>query len=443
MSVVYRALDERLHRPVCAKVFFGLDRSQALYQTTYDHFIQEAFALSQLQHPNTLRIYDFGYLEEEPRSPYHVSELMDGGTLLGHIRRHGAMAPMDVVAVLDPIVGALAEAHGRGIIHRDIKPSNILFGNAGGQRITKLADFGIAKANLDEAMRSIPNRAQDTQAAAGMRVSLYSPGWAAPEQLRAQPVGPTADVYALGLLTAFMLSGRKLFAEQDVAKNLEQRSEGDAYVMRAIDDLAVPSAFVELLRHSCRTSPADRPQSAAEFLIEARKAAEAKEDSVIETERFERAAIESDVPPIKVPLGDGEFQAGKRLMRVIPARSNQLDFGGPNDLVKSPARLRVSLIPDHERGMVIHLRGLNCFLLKAGRPTSAIEVDGDQEVELVSISRDRIDAVRVAFGHGSEHLRIYQFSDTAVAVPHGDAIRSVMLDFGPGRELVLVYVRRG
>ena len=241
MSVVYRGQDDRLQRPVCVKVFFGLDRSQSVYQTSYEHFIQEAFALSQLHHPNTIRIYDFGYLDEEPCSPFHVSELMDGGTLLGHVRRQGPLSTDEVIAILEPIVGALTEAHSHGIVHRDIKPTNILFHNAGPNRVVKLADFGIAKAHMDEFERSIPHRAQDTHAASGKRISLYSPGWAAPEQLRAHPVGPSADVYALGLLVVFMLSGKKVFPDKDIMETVQRRMEGDQFVAVSYTHLTLPT----------------------------------------------------------------------------------------------------------------------------------------------------------------------------------------------------------
>src|SRR5262245_61692453 len=207
MSVVYQGRDDRLQRPVCVKVFFGLNRSDASYQASYEHFVQEAFALSQLQHPNTIRIYDFGYLEEEPRSPFHVSELMEGGTLRDHVRKLGYLTLRAATEILEPVVGALAEAHGRGIVHRDIKPSNILFGRATSRPIVKLADFGIAKAHLAEAL---PNRADDTRSLQGKRIFLFSPGWAAPEQLRGKEVGPSSDVFALGLVLAYMLSGKKV-----------------------------------------------------------------------------------------------------------------------------------------------------------------------------------------------------------------------------------------
>jgi serine/threonine-protein kinase len=151
MAVIYRGRDLRLARPVCIKVFHRLQRSEAGYRTAYDHFVQEAFALSQFLHPNTLRIFDFGYLEREGEAPFQISELLDAGTLSHHVRREGALSPAATLEILAPIAGALAEAHARGIIHRDIKPSNILFGMAGNTRVVKLCDFGIAKVSADDA----------------------------------------------------------------------------------------------------------------------------------------------------------------------------------------------------------------------------------------------------------------------------------------------------
>jgi len=92
MSVVYRGLDQRLLRPVCIKVFDGLDASsEPAYATGHDHFVQEAFALSRLSHPNTVRIYDFGFIEREPALPFQVAEWVGGGTLHQRIRKEGAL----------------------------------------------------------------------------------------------------------------------------------------------------------------------------------------------------------------------------------------------------------------------------------------------------------------------------------------------------------------
>src|SRR6185295_10655511 len=134
MSLVYRGTDERLKRPVAIKVFSEL-LSPQLSRLTYRHFVQEAFALSRLRHPNTIRIFDFGGLDTGERQiPFQVAEYMDGGTLADFVRRRGSQ-PLDVArALLGAVGGAIAEAHALGIVHRDIKPSNILFGRAGRQR---------------------------------------------------------------------------------------------------------------------------------------------------------------------------------------------------------------------------------------------------------------------------------------------------------------------
>src|SRR5215471_8330750 len=262
MSVVYQGRDDRLQRAVCLKVFFGLNRSEASYQASYEHFVQEAFALSQLQHPNTIRIYDFGYLDEEPRSPFHVSELMDGGTLRSHVKSLGLLSPRATADILDPIVGALSEAHGRGIVHRDIKPTNILFGKAGTRQIVKLADFGIAKADAE---LDLPNRAPDTKSIVGKKISFFSPAWSAPEQLRGREVGPTADVFSLGLMTIYMLSGRKVFDDRDVPKMLEQRKNNDEFLAGRLAALGISESIGRIVLRACRSKPDERQPSVDVF----------------------------------------------------------------------------------------------------------------------------------------------------------------------------------
>src|SRR5205823_3338620 len=149
--------------------------------------------------------------------------------------------------------------------HRDIKPSNILFGSAGPTPLPKLADFGIAKARPSEG-EQIPHRAKETQATPGVKISMYSPGWAAPEQMRAKPVGPTADIYALGLLLAYKLSGKKVFPDDNVIETLANRMEGDTFVTRSIDKLGLPPKITEVIRRSCRNDPAERYPTVEHFL---------------------------------------------------------------------------------------------------------------------------------------------------------------------------------
>src|SRR5580692_2784231 len=146
-SVVYRGTDERLSRPVCIKLFSGFGGESGVGRTSYEHFVQEAFALSRLTHPNTLRIYDFGHVgaSEKTGMPVQVCEFMNGGTLSQVIREEGKQLLPETARIVVAMCAALGEAHGLGIVHRDIKPQNILFTTTGVTRSPKLADFGIAK----------------------------------------------------------------------------------------------------------------------------------------------------------------------------------------------------------------------------------------------------------------------------------------------------------
>src|SRR4051794_25894491 len=162
-SLVYKGTDERLSRPVCIKVFSGFGGESGVGRTSYEHFVQEAFALSRLTHPNTLRIYDFGHLglADQAGMPLQVCEFMNGGTVSNVIREQGKQSLVDTARVVIAMCAALGEAHGLGIVHRDIKPQNILFGTVGAIRLPKLADFGIAKWSADAEERQ-SNRAEDT-----------------------------------------------------------------------------------------------------------------------------------------------------------------------------------------------------------------------------------------------------------------------------------------
>src|SRR3954452_20477180 len=162
-NVGFKGQDERLSRPVCIKIFSGLGGESGVGRTSYEHFVQEAFALSRLTHPNTLRIYDFGHLgpKDSAGMPLQVCEYMNGGPLSNIIREQGKQSLFETVRVTSAMCAALAEAHGLGIVHRDIKPQNILFGSVGATRLPKLADFGIAKWSGDEEQDK-SSRAEDT-----------------------------------------------------------------------------------------------------------------------------------------------------------------------------------------------------------------------------------------------------------------------------------------
>jgi serine/threonine-protein kinase len=141
-------------------------------------------------------VYGIGQLADG--RPYLVMELLEGATLDRLIDACGRVAQEDLLEILDPICGALAAAHGKGIVHRDLKPSNVMVALSGEERTVKLLDFGIAK--LVDAGAS----ARLTRA--GHRMG--TPQTMAPEQIRGEDVDARADIYSLGVLIFYLVTGR-------------------------------------------------------------------------------------------------------------------------------------------------------------------------------------------------------------------------------------------
>jgi serine/threonine-protein kinase len=272
-SVVFKGTDERLSRPVCIKIFSGLGGDSGVGRTSYEHFVQEAFALSRLTHPNTLRIYDFGHLgpKDADGMPLQVCEYMNGGTLSNIIREQGKQSLEETVRVIGAMCSALAEAHGLGIVHRDIKPQNILFGSVGQNRLPKLADFGIAKWSADSDTDK-EQRAEDTAIVAGQKLAMYSPSWAAPEQLAGQPVSPGTDIYSLACVAIYMMSGRAIFADEDVYAGYKKRRHADQLVREALGPLDMPKQVIDALTHALTFDPKKRLAKADELAAELQSA---------------------------------------------------------------------------------------------------------------------------------------------------------------------------
>jgi serine/threonine-protein kinase len=459
MAIIYRGRDTRLLRAVCIKVFMRLDPAQFGYRTAYEHFVQEAFALSQFNHPHTLRIYDFGYLEEGG-PPFQISELLEGGTLGARIRSEGPLDPHAALDLLAPIAGALAEAHARGIVHRDIKPSNILFGLAGASRVVKLCDFGIAKANEED----FPNRAEDTIASAGPRLRLYSPGWSAPEQLRGHAIGPAADVFALGLVLAYVLTGHSIFKATRSDEAIAERLDAEARIDDFLAFTGVSSALAAVIRRACRDDVDARFASVDELIEALRGAVKEHDPDEIITDRLRpvptppvlavlapppvapagtplEAEAAAARPLLVDPQGDGEVLVGGRRLRIVAMTAGTgLDIGGDGPWLKSPARFRITITPSQSSTPRLNVKGLNCFVSRSGaRPSTAVDVDSDTDVSLMSPDRRPLDGVRCTLGRAGEAGRLYDLGHVTLAVPA--EARAVLLDLGPGRELALLHRR--
>jgi serine/threonine protein kinase len=185
VAEVYRAIDERLHRGVAVKLFRS-DVAEQLHRHE-----DEMRLLARLNHPSLVTIYDTGD-DGVTGQPYLVMALVEGSTLADQLRA-GRLAMDRVAEIGASVADALAYVHGQGLIHRDVKPANVLISSAG--RVF-LADFGIAR---------IVDSAHVTQAGD----VLGTPAFFAPEQVSGEPVGPPADVYALGLVLLESLTGER------------------------------------------------------------------------------------------------------------------------------------------------------------------------------------------------------------------------------------------
>lgn len=348
-SLVFRGEDTRLARPVCIKVFSGLGGKSGVGRTTYEHFVQEAFALSRLTHPNTLRIYDFGHLDANKRLdtgakpersrnaapadarpasgkpspdddlglPLQVCEYMNGGTLSTLLREKGPQSLAETMRIVGAMCEALAEAHNLGIVHRDIKPQNILFASVGDSKLPKLADFGIAKWSADPEEQS-SKRADDTQIVAGQKLAMYSPSWAAPEQLAGQPVGASTDIYSLAALAIYMLTGKAIFSDEDVYAGYKKRRHWDSLVRDALVPLPVPPAFIAVLSRALAFDPKDRTGKISTFAADMAQAT-APPPAAIESAEERSARYLASAKSGPIPSLLGQQQAGSAAPLAPPA----------------------------------------------------------------------------------------------------------------------------
>ena len=196
MASVYEATDTRLDRTVAVKVMHpGLGDDQEFAE----RFVREARAAARLNHPHVVGVYDQGDDTSDGQDTvFLVMEYVPGHTLRDVVRKEAPMAPSRAVALLEPVVSALAAAHRSGLVHRDVKPENVLIADeAHGGRI-KVADFGLAKAV-----------SADTQHTATGGVLIGTVSYLAPELVVDGRADARADVYAAGVVLFELLTGRK------------------------------------------------------------------------------------------------------------------------------------------------------------------------------------------------------------------------------------------
>jgi serine/threonine protein kinase len=245
MAVVYRAVQQPLGREVALKAL-----SSELFQD--DGFVKrfetEAKTLAKLDHPNILPIYDF---ELSDGTAYLTMPLIRGGTLRDILNR-GPLDTLSAWRYLREIGDGLQHAHDAGIVHRDLKPTNVLI-HADGRAM--LADFGLAR-----------GAGQPTHLTT-IGLAIGTPGYMAPEQVMGHDVDKRADIYAMGVLTFEMLTGRLPFIganRMEVAYTTVNAPIPSAVKLNA----ALPDELDVLLAKVLAKDPAQRPQTVRDLLAE-------------------------------------------------------------------------------------------------------------------------------------------------------------------------------
>ena len=248
MGAVYAARDRKLGRQVALKL---LPPEAALHAQAGERFAEEIRVLAALAHPHIVTLYDAG--ETPGGSLYFLMEYVEGEDLAARLRR-GRLPQAEALEIIRTVAGALAAAHGRGVLHRDLKPSNVLLGAEGRARV---ADFGLSM------MVGAPGeRLAEEEETSGSGTEWY----AAPEQLEGlSPPDARADVYSLGVLAFEILTGQRPAGEvSGLLRAAGVDARLDAPLLRAMQQDAVqrtPSAAAFLSEYEAALTAAAREEA--------------------------------------------------------------------------------------------------------------------------------------------------------------------------------------
>jgi len=254
MGEVYEADQTALQRRVAIKVL----REELVKDPAYLHRFQaEARTIARIQHPNIVSVITIG---ERAGVHFMAMEFVDGRNLRDHIARQGALEEKEVLAILKKTAAALQRAHEEGVVHRDVKPENILITRKTPHRPSevKVADFGLA--------RRLTGDVSVTQSGMTMGTPLYM----SPEQIRGQSVDQRSDVYSLGVTAYHMLAGEPPYTGDTPMAVAVRHLQGNATPLVEVRPDVSPDLCRLIERMMC-VRIEERIQSAADVLKELNK----------------------------------------------------------------------------------------------------------------------------------------------------------------------------
>lgn len=266
-GTVYRAVQENIGREVALKFLTPAIASDPI---NVERFRREAYHVSQLRHPNTITVFDYGQTDDG--LVYMVLELLRGHALSDVIQDGGEMEWPRVVHVYSQILKSLTEAHQHGLVHRDLKPENIHLCEMFGEKdFVKVLDFGVAKMTL---LEDGDGGGEEQLTKAG-RI-FGTPMYMAPEQACAEPITPATDVYALGLLLFEMKTGLPPVSGRNRMDVIHKQIRDRVPVLTP-DIVGTPMAAV--IEKACEKLPHNRYANAAELLVAFMAAAQQMKDA--------------------------------------------------------------------------------------------------------------------------------------------------------------------
>jgi serine/threonine-protein kinase len=258
MGEVWMAEHHLLARPAAIKLVRGAsgpEVSPSDSQSHHHRFEREVQATSQLRSPHTIEVYDFGRTDDGRF--YYVMELLDGLSLEELVQKFGPVPAERAIAILRQICHSLAEAHARGLVHRDIKPANIFVCRYGLEHdFVKVLDFGLVKATG----ASTDVRLTDVGSFAG------TPAYGSPESALGEnlDVDGRSDLYSLGCVAYWLLTGRTVFDATQPIQMLVQHANQPPDPPSSVTELSIPPELDALVLQLLSKSPEDRPATADE-----------------------------------------------------------------------------------------------------------------------------------------------------------------------------------
>jgi serine/threonine-protein kinase len=260
MGEVYKATHRMLARPAAIKLIRpemlgAVDKEAAKLAVT--RFRREAEAAANLRSQHTVELYDFGVTADG--TLYLVMEYLEGMDLETLVRQKGPLPAGRIVHFLRQVCDSLEEAHATGLVHRDIKPANIHVGRVGlREDFVKVLDFGLVKetanVNIGDSLSTIPGQ-----------MALGTPGYMAPEMALGERIDGRADIYALGCVAYFLLTGALVFEAETTFQMIAKHLQSPPIPPSQRTDKPVSPELERLILKCLAKDPIERPQSAAQL----------------------------------------------------------------------------------------------------------------------------------------------------------------------------------